>query len=151
SESSSMTILRTIVAEPDVDIDEREALCRELAVGAGRLALAGFRDPGTAARSMKGRQDFLTETDGAVESFIRTRIAEAFPEDGFLGEESGGTVAPDLWVVDPIDGTANFARGIPHFCISIAFVRDGFIEIGAICNPCTGELHIARRGRGAFM
>ena len=55
----------------------------------------------------------------------------------------------DLWVVDPIDGTANFARGIPHYCISIAFVSAGEIELGAIYNPWLDELYFARRGHGA--
>ena len=98
---------------------------------------------------MKGPQDFLTETDAAVERHVKRAIAEAFPDDAFLGEETGGSAGRDTWVVDPIDGTANFARGVPHFCVSIAFVRDGATEIGAICNPALGELHFARRGAGA--
>lgn len=133
----------------DPEIDRREALCRDMAAGAGRLALQGFAEAGGAAKSMKGRQDFLTETDGAVERYIRSRIAEAFPQDGFLGEETGGTFEPNLWVVDPIDGTANFARGIPHFCISVAFLRGGAVELGAICNPSLDDLYSARRGLGA--
>src|SRR5262249_9378906 len=69
--------------------------------------------------------------------------------DSFLGEESGGSVGRDVWVVDPIDGTANFARSIPHFCIAIAFVRDLTTEIGVIYQPVTDELYAARRGAGA--
>jgi myo-inositol-1(or 4)-monophosphatase len=99
--------------------------------------------------SMKGPQDYLTESDALVEEHIRLRLGEEFPEDGFLGEEGGGAVAPRLWVVDPIDGTANFARGIPHFAISIAFVDQGRVEIGAIANPAMDETYFARRGRGA--
>ena len=98
---------------------------------------------------MKGPQDFLTETDAAVERHLKTALAEAFPADGFLGEETGGTPLRDTWVVDPIDGTANFARGIPHFCIAIAFVRDGVTEIGAIYTPVLDEMHFARAGHGA--
>ncbi len=136
------------------DVDRRESLCRDMLVEAGRLALQGFEAAGSGVRSMKGRQDFLTETDGAVESYLRSRIAKAFPEDGFLGEETGGTVEPNLWVVDPIDGTANFARGIPHFCISVAFLCEGVTELGAICNPAPAncilqEAGAARRGRHA--
>jgi myo-inositol-1(or 4)-monophosphatase len=119
-------------------------------IGAGRLALQGFAAAGGAARSMKGRQDFLTETDGAVERYLKSRIAESFPEDGFLGEETGGSFEERLWVVDPIDGTANFARGVPHFCISVAFLRGGTVELGAICNPSLDELYLARRGCGAM-
>jgi myo-inositol-1(or 4)-monophosphatase len=136
------------------DLDRRSDFCRELALSAGRIAADGFARQVPGSWRMKGPQDFLTETDAAVERHVRAALAEAFPGDGFLGEETGGSAGdPDAgagtWVVDPIDGTANFARGIAHFCISIAFVRDGRIEIGAICNPVAGELHFARNGSGA--
>jgi len=117
---------------------------------AGAIALAGFKGRDTEF-SMKGPQDFLTATDGAVETFLRREIAAAFPEDSFLGEETGGEAGNNLWVVDPIDGTANFARGIAHYCVSIAFVTEGQIELGAIHNPCLNELHFARRGHGATL
>lgn len=130
-------------------LDLREALLREIILAAGAVALKGFTGRSLETASMKGAQDFLTETDGAVERYLKERIAAAFPADGFLGEESGHTSGDDLWVVDPIDGTANFARGIPHFCISIAFVSNATIELGAIYNPGLDELHFTRRGRGA--
>ena len=130
-------------------LDNREALCRDMARSAGRLALAGYNRRDAAHIALKGPQDFLTETDGAVEAHLKARIAEAFPEDAFLGEEGGGATGGNVWVVDPIDGTANFARQIPHFCISIAFVADGQIELGAIYNPSLDEFYFARRGRGA--
>jgi myo-inositol-1(or 4)-monophosphatase len=134
---------------PASDLDLRADFCRELVLSAGRLALAGFNGRPAGSYRMKGPQDFLTETDAAVERHVRSAIAAAFPRDGFFGEETGGAPATDTWVVDPIDGTANFARGIPHFCISIAFVRDGVTEIGATFNPALDELYFARRGRGA--
>jgi len=130
-------------------LDRREAFCREIARDAGALAQAAFLEQAGKKIGMKGPQDFLTATDGAVEQLIRSRIAEAFPEDGFLGEESGGTLAANNWVVDPIDGTANFARQIPHYCISIAFVANGEVQLGAINNPSQNELYFARRGKGA--
>jgi len=129
------------------DIDARADFCRRLALSAGKVALDGFGRAG--GFRMKGPQDFLTETDAAVERHVRAAIAEAFPGDAFLGEETGGVPGRDTWVVDPIDGTANFARGVSHFCIAIAFVRDGATEIGAICSPAVGELYFARRGGGA--
>jgi myo-inositol-1(or 4)-monophosphatase len=131
------------------DLDARADFCRELVLSAGSLALAGFNGQAPGSYRMKGPQDFLTETDSAVERHVRDAIAEAFPADAFFGEETGGAPATDTWVVDPIDGTANFARGIPHFCISIAFVRNGLIEIGATYNPALEELYFARRGQGA--
>lgn len=130
-------------------LEERAAFCRRLVLDAGELVMQGF---GRAKPfDMKGPQDYLTETDGLCEAFIRERIAAAFPEDGFFGEESGGAASEHVWVVDPIDGTANFARGIPHFCIAIAFVSSGRTELGAICNPAVGDLYFARRGQGATL
>ncbi|GGL50060.1 inositol monophosphatase family protein [Wenxinia marina] len=133
----------------DADLDARAAFARNLVESAGRIALDGFRRRDPAEIAMKGAQDFLTETDAAVEAHVKARLAEAFPEDDVLGEETGGAVTGrSLWVVDPIDGTANFARGIAHFCIALAYVRDGVTEIGAILSPATRELWFARRGQG---
>jgi len=143
-----MTVHATATeATAETGIDRRAAFCRDIARSAGAVALDGFTNR-VAGFDMKGPQDFLTETDAAVERHLKARIAEAFPEDGFLGEEGGGAIKPDIWVVDPIDGTANFARDIPHFCISIAFVSNGETEIGAIYNPVLDELYFARRGHG---
>jgi myo-inositol-1(or 4)-monophosphatase len=136
----------------DVDtaaLDRRALFLRDLLEGAAALALEGFRRQAGQPAGLKGPQDFLTETDGAVEAYIRSRIALAFPEDGFLGEETGGTPGAQAWVVDPIDGTANFARSIPHFCISIAFVAEGEVQLGAIVNPALDEVYFARLGAGA--
>lgn len=131
------------------DLDSREELCCQIARSAGKIALEGFGSGAGIGIRMKGPQDFLTETDGAVEEHLKASLRAAFPDDGFLGEETGGAAAQNIWVVDPIDGTANFARGIPHYCISIAFVRGSKIELGAIYNPSLDELYFARRGRGA--
>ncbi|MDF0598512.1 inositol monophosphatase family protein [Psychromarinibacter halotolerans] len=131
-------------------IADRADICLSLIRSAGRIALNGFRRRDGEEITMKGSQDFLTETDAAVEAHLKARLAEALPGDDFLGEETGGTVTgQSVWVVDPIDGTANFARGIPHFCISIAYVRNGVTELGAIFSPATDELWFARRGEGA--
>lgn len=126
------------------------ALARE----AGQLAKRRFLDRSSFTVGFKGPQDYLTEVDGEVERFIATRLHAAFPEDGFIGEEGEGRVgkagAP-IWVVDPIDGTSNFARGTPHFCISIAAVLDRQIEVGVIYDPMLDELFAARRGGGATL
>lgn len=141
--------MQAATREPDDRLGARADFCRDIARRAGAVALDGFRSMTPGAVRMKGPQDFLTETDAAVERMVREAIAQAFPNDGFLGEETGGTEGRDTWVVDPIDGTANFARGLPHFCVAIAFVRDGATEIGTIFNPVLDELHFARRGLGA--
>jgi myo-inositol-1(or 4)-monophosphatase len=144
---TAASVLSTL--ESVLDLDAREALCRSIALSAGDIARKAFADRGAGWVNMKGPQDFLTETDAAVEAHLKAEIARAFPEDGFLGEEGGGAVSGNVWVVDPIDGTANFARGIPHYCISIAFVSGGETHLGAICNPSMDELYFARQGRGA--
>ena len=101
---------------------------------------------------LKGPQDYLTEADGEIERLIRRRIARRFPEDGFFGEEgeqrSTGTFT---WVVDPIDGTANFARGIPLFGISVGMLHEREPVLGIICVPMIDETFAALRGRGATL
>jgi myo-inositol-1(or 4)-monophosphatase len=126
------------------------AIARE----AGALARRRFLDRGSFTVGFKGPQDFITEVDGAVERLIQARVSEVFAEDGFIGEEGDGLKgepgAP-VWVVDPIDGTSNFARGTPHFCISIACVLDRQVEAGVIYDPMLDELFCARRGAGAWL
>lgn len=119
---------------------------------AGAMIREAYNDTDKPAYSMKGRQDYLTVTDGAVERFVRSEIERHFPGDAVLGEEDGGVVdGSRLWIVDPIDGTANFARQIPHFCISLGLMVDGQLEAGAIYQPIVDELYIAQRGQGAFL
>jgi myo-inositol-1(or 4)-monophosphatase len=124
-----------------------QAVARE----AGAMVQRRFLDRSFTV-GFKGPQDFLTEVDGETEAFIAQRLLGVFPTDGFIGEESkarhageGGTA----WVVDPIDGTANFARAVPHFCVSIAYVAAGKIEVGVIYDPMRDELFATRRGGGA--
>ena len=126
-----------------------QAVARE----AGALARRRFADRSFNV-GFKGPQDFVTEVDGETEDLIAARLNAAFPDDGFIGEETAGRPAPEggaAWVVDPIDGTANFARGVPHFCVSIACIRDGAVEVGVIYEPMRDELFSARRGGGAFL
>ncbi|MEO7242001.1 MAG: inositol monophosphatase family protein [Variovorax sp.] len=126
---------------------EIEAIVR----AAGAMMHAAFTAAEKPAYSLKGRQDYLTATDGAVEQLVRDEIAARFPGDAVLGEEGGGaTDAARLWIVDPVDGTANFARQIPHFCISLGLMVDGAVQSGAIYEPMHDELFIAERGKGAW-
>jgi myo-inositol-1(or 4)-monophosphatase len=103
--------------------------------------------------SLKGQQDYLTQTDGEVEAMVKQALAKDFPNDAFLGEETGGVTdsAVRLWIVDPVDGTANFARGVPHFCISLALLENGLPALGAIYDPVHDELFVAAKGQGAFL
>ena len=136
---------------PKATLDHRLAVATELAEAAGRLALGYYGNSARLATTMKGTQDFLTEADGAVEAFLRKEIAKAFPDDGFLGEEGGGSAAERLWIVDPIDGTANFARADPHWCVSIAYVEHGRPMAGVLHAPAHQETFAARRNGGATL
>jgi len=98
-------------------------------------------------------RDIVTSVDFAVNDFITTKIREAFPDDTIYSEEVSGTVTdtPRLWAIDPIDGSSNFSRGIPHFAVCIAFLQDGVPEAGAVYNPVTNELFSFQKGGGAFL
>lgn len=132
-------------------LDSRETALTEIILAAGATALSHFKARPAGLFTLKGSQDFLTEADTLVEQQIALAINSQFADDQILGEETGSNVGDPqaLWVIDPIDGTANFARGIEHFCISIAFVYAGVTELGAIYNPASGELYQARRSAGA--
>lgn len=122
-----------------------------MALELGRIAMRYFNDTAALKVSMKGAQDWLTIADGTVEARFREQIAEAFPGDAVVGEEAGGVGADCLWIIDPIDGTANFARGDRMWCVSIGFVLNGRPEIGIIHAPALGETYLASRGKGASM
>ena len=142
------------MALDDRELDLRLHVAAALAREAGEIAKARFRDRSSFTVGLKGPQDFLTEVDGEVERLIAGRLHKLFPGDGFIGEEGEGRIARGdgpTWVVDPIDGTANFVRGVPHFCISIALVHAGGAGAGVIFDPMLDELFSARRGGGAFL
>jgi myo-inositol-1(or 4)-monophosphatase len=124
----------------------------EAVVRAGELQMARF---GQGVHiDKKGAIDLVTEVDLAVERMFRALIAERFPEHAVLAEELGGASAVPpgpCWVFDPIDGTTNYAHGLPIFCASLAFEVDGVAEIGAIYDPNRRELFTAERGGGAFL
>ncbi len=135
---------------PDAGLDARFDALSALVLSAGAIALEGFRAVRSGPTALKGPQDFLTETDAAVERHLRDELARLFPEDAFVGEEEGASGdGAFAWVADPIDGTANFSRGHPHFCVSLALARGNQVEMGAIYAPVADEFWIARRGRGA--
>ena len=133
-------------------LDRRLETATSLAAAAGRLALSLAPPPGAAMASMKGHQDWLTEADGAVEAFLKRELLAAFPTDGFQGEESGMGQAGQLtWVVDPIDGTSNFARGAPRWCVSVGLIEGRQVLAGVLVAPALGETFAARHGVGATL
>lgn len=122
-----------------------------LAAEASHLALRYFDRSEALDITMKGAQDWLTVADGKVEDFLRGRLSELFPEDSIIGEEGGGEASDAVWILDPIDGTANFAHGDRNWCISIGFLADRRPEIGIVSAPALGEVYAARRGAGATL
>jgi len=130
-------------------LSRRLALAGAIAREAGLFAHDYFRRWRDLTVHDKGPQDRVSEADHATEELILRRIHAEFPDDATVGEETGGEEARDFWLLDPIDGTNNFVRGIPYYCVSIAYVAEGKIEIGAVYDPVLDELFLARRGHGA--
>jgi myo-inositol-1(or 4)-monophosphatase len=122
-----------------------------LAQEAGVLAMGYFQKRESLGISMKGAQDWLTVADGKVESFLREKLAALFPDDAVIGEEGGGKAAHHVWIIDPIDGTANFAHGDRNWCISIGFVVDRRPMVGVIHAPALDETYLALRSGGATL
>jgi myo-inositol-1(or 4)-monophosphatase len=137
-----------------LSIDERFKFACDLIQEAGHLALDYFRRLDTLRVHSKGPQDMASQADLNTELLIRDRLKEKFPEDAFLGEETGRTEfasGQGIWVVDPIDGTQPFISGLTGWCVSIAFVLNGTLEIGLVNSPARGELFAGRRGAGATL
>lgn len=132
------------------EIEERLEVAREVARRAGALALQYFRDRGGLEIERKGRQDLVSRADREVEDLIRAELGRAFPHDAFLGEEGGGEEAASLWVIDPIDGTMNFLKGIPYWGILLAWTRDRETRIGITHDPVHDETWWAVAERGAW-
>lgn len=135
------------------DHDARMQFAIDLAQRAGELGLGYFRDLENLTIESKGHQDLVSQADREVELFIRAAIAADYPQDGIVGEEHASVVGQTgyVWVIDPIDGTANFVRGIPAWCVVIACASEGEAVVGVIHEPSTGETFHGRLGGGAFV
>ncbi|MEM3030630.1 MAG: inositol monophosphatase family protein [Candidatus Micrarchaeia archaeon] len=101
----------------------------------------------------KAPGSIVTNVDEEIEEKLRSLIAKAFPEHGIMGEEGTEKAGESAWkwVIDPIDGTTNYARGVPFFNCSIGVARENEAVLGAVVNPITDELFFAEKGRGAFL
>ncbi|MGX5681024.1 inositol monophosphatase family protein [Schumannella luteola] len=134
-------------------------LARTIALEAGALAARRRSDGVEVAASKSTAVDIVTEADRETEALIRGMLADARPDDGFYGEESGAGAGSSglTWLVDPIDGTVNFLYGLPHYAVSIAVVEgdpDPLTWSGvAACvyNPASGELFTGLAGEGAWL
>lgn len=98
-------------------------------------------------------RDIVTSTDLAVNDVIIERIRDAFPDDSIFSEESDDIKLSKerAWVIDPIDGSANFSRNIPHFAVCLGLLEGGVPTVGAVFNPVTNELFSFEKGKGAFL
>jgi myo-inositol-1(or 4)-monophosphatase len=129
---------------------KRLTVAKTAALKAGKLLFPGKN----CEVYSKGWHDMVTEMDLELEQIIVDYISGFFPEDDFFGEERGGGNKPGagLWIIDPIDGTDNFIRGIPYFTISIGYRNSaGELTVGVIYNPRQRELFWAARGMGACL
>ncbi|GAA4756074.1 inositol monophosphatase family protein [Amnibacterium soli] len=134
-------------------------IARSVAEEAGELASRLRREGVEVAATKSSPIDIVTAADRAAEDLIRGRLAALRPDDGFLGEESGGASGTSglTWVVDPIDGTVNYLYGLPNWSVSIAVVEGDpdpgtwTALAGAVAAPMLGELYSASAGGGAFV
>lgn len=118
---------------------------------AGRVLAAYFRK-GVSVRTKAASVDLVTDADVHAERTVVEVIRRQFPEHSILGEEenAGDVDAEHLWVVDPLDGTTNFAHQIPHFAVSIAYLHKGQAQVGVVHNPIRQDWYVAERGEGAI-
>jgi myo-inositol-1(or 4)-monophosphatase len=146
--------------DDDMTTAELPTAAREIAISAAHDAGAVLRDRLKRARTIdfKGTVDLVTDADRASEELIASRIRKAFPDHRLLGEEGarganddGAGVPAFGWVVDPLDGTTNYAHGYPHFAISIALEWRGAVLLGVVYDPTRDELFVAERGKGATL
>jgi len=123
-------------------VSARYAFAQSLIREAGDYALTFFNQRQSLTIKAKGPQDMASEADLSTELLIRDRLSQAFPRDGFLGEETGaGDFKPGqgIWVVDPIDGTQPFISGLSTWCVSMAFLADDRLRFGMVYAPARGE------------
>ena len=123
---------------------------RELARAAGELHLSRLENPGEIRE--KGPKDLVTEVDLLSEDLLISRIQERYPNDSILSEEKGGEISPTgrTWFLDPVDGTANFARANPLFCACVSVAEGDKIIHAAVAAPRLGDTYHASLGMGAF-
>jgi myo-inositol-1(or 4)-monophosphatase len=138
-------------AEAPTDWDTLRALAIALAQEAGIELQRRFGEQRTI--TLKGDLDPVTDADHAAETLIRQGIQRQFPTHAILGEEQGlsGAHGPVRWIVDPLDGTVNYAHGFPHFAVSIAIADAQGVQVGVVYDPMRHELFTAQRGGPAYL
>ena len=135
------------------DLAQVASLAVEIALDAGALQRRRFSEPRT-IDTKSSSIDLVTDVDRASEKLIVERIQDARPRDGILSEELGNVTESRngwLWVIDPLDGTTNYAHGVPHFAVSIGVEHDGEREVGVVYDPIQNESFTAVRGLGTTL
>jgi myo-inositol-1(or 4)-monophosphatase len=127
------------------------AYVENLARQAGKILQAGYEKEHQVG--YKGVIDLVTEVDHESEAFLLGEIRRDFPNHHIFSEESGVIQGDDenIWYIDPIDGTVNYAHHIPIFCVSIAYAAGGTLRLGAVYDPMRDEMFLSERGRGAYL
>lgn len=119
---------------------------------AGNVIIKSYENPASVKVDTKGENDFATNVDRAAEALIVETIKKAYPDHTIIAEEGGLVKGSDndvQWIIDPIDGTTNFIKGIPHCSVSIAVRLKGKTEVAVVYDPMANELYTATRGQGA--
>ena len=139
---------------------ELETFLVELVQRAGEMLVRRWSDHHQ-IRTKVSYRDLVTEVDQEVETFLVNSIRRRFPAHAILAEESqsdgrgsmaaAGDAASWRWIIDPLDGTTNYAHGLPFFCVSVAIEHEGAVVLGAVFDPVREELFVARRGQGAWL
>lgn len=127
-------------------------IARQAAISAGNV-LSEYFNSGVVMRTKSASVDLVSDADINAERAIAEIIRNAFPDHSILGEEenSDSADAEHLWIIDPLDGTTNFAHGIPHWAVSIAYYHNGKAETAVVFNPIRNDWYTASRGKGAFL
>jgi myo-inositol-1(or 4)-monophosphatase len=138
---------------PDLDLAQLLAVARKTAVSAGDLIHEKWQQP--RQTSSKGFRDLVTDADLAAQRLITNQLQQAFPSHGFLPEEENASLPTDgdvIWVIDPVDGTTNYSRQLPVFCVSIAAAVPGIGPVvGVIYDPLRQECFSGMKGKGAWL
>ncbi len=142
--------MNTFGSSAEAPSEELHHFVCDLARRAGELQLSRYEDPGEIRE--KGPKDLVTEVDLLCEEFLISEIRERYPEDAILSEERGGGISPTghTWLLDPVDGTANFSRANPLFCACVSIVEDDKIKHAAVAAPRLGDVYHAFSGNGTF-
>ena len=137
----------------DLEIQARLDFAKKLTKKAGEKAIVYFESIGDLIVQQKGAQDLVSNADLEVEVFIRECIAGIYPNDGIVGEEHANVEGKSgyTWVIDPIDGTANFLTAIPSWCVVLACVHNDETKLGVVYEPSHNEMFWGAMGTGAFL